>query len=250
MTPLPRSSLRAVGERRPATSPSPACSPCRAPSVTASPTTAPRSTAAFTGAPPAAMHDHLLQLRRRGVALVLEELVASRARSPRRPPARRRRRRARSPPSASVVATDATLLDAPGDRGRGAAQAVERELVAVADAHEQRGLARSRPPVGTASVSPGLPSKPASSMNAASPPSSAASTTSAPGPSSPPVATGTASRSATTRSAAVVETVNERDTVAPEWSWRRFRVVVGARTGRNVALLPAGERVARGRRAG
>ena len=89
----------------------------------------------------AADHRDLLQLRRLGVALVLEELVRAEHERPRRPPARRRPRSSRSgAASSSVVATDATLRRAPGERGRGAAHAVDVELVGVADAHEHRGL--------------------------------------------------------------------------------------------------------------
>ena len=117
-------------------------------------------------------------------------------------------------------------------------------------------LARSLPAVGTASVSPNLPSNPASSRNAARPPPSAASTTAAavPGSRDPPFAIPTASRSAATRSAGVVTVENVSDTVPPKTRvrdpiWARVRVRVGYE--RDGSVPPATEPTCRrGRRAG
>src|SRR4051812_30686310 len=77
-------------------------------------------------------------------------------------------------------------------------------------------LARNRPAVGTARVSPSRPSNPASARKSARPPPSAASTAAAPDPRSPPLVTPTASRPADTRSAAGVVVVNVIDTGPPE----------------------------------
>jgi hypothetical protein len=84
---------------------------------------------------------------------------------------------------ASVVATDATLLER-----RATAAAARRRPSAVSSSGFPMpttiaALARSAPPVGTAIASPRRPSKPTSSRKAASPPPRASSSTSAPGPS-------------------------------------------------------------------
>ena len=139
-------------------------------------------------APPAASTVTFVELRRLARRPCTRGTGSRRARSPRPPPARRRRPRARCRAVASVVATDATLPDAARDRGcrRGAG----RRAVSSSGSPTPTSTAAfafSCHRVGTASVSPGLPSNPASSRNAASPPSSAASTASAPGPSSPPL---------------------------------------------------------------
>ena len=182
------------------------------------------------------------------VALVLEELVARRAPAlgdrlrgvgERRAPVPTRR--------ASVVATDATLLARRAIAAAGAAHAVERELVGLADADEHRGLGlqlarrsaprasrpacpRSRPRRGTRRARRRARRRP----------------TSAPGPSSRALArSGTASRSAATRSAAVVDD-GEREGHGGSGGSRDRVSGIGSgsvRTGRNVPFLPAGERV-------
>ena len=125
-------------------------------------------------------------LRGLRVGLVLEELVGAerealgeRLRRGGRVEPGRQPSRAWWPPTTTLSA-----LRAIG--GTGAAQPVERQLVGIADPTRTAALARSRPPVGTASVSPGLALEAGLREEAESPPSSAASTTSAPGPSAPP----------------------------------------------------------------
>jgi hypothetical protein len=131
--------------------------------------------------------------------------------------------------STSVVATDAAFVAL-----RATAAAARRTPSGVISSNAPTptsiaAAARRRPRVGTASVWPGLPSKSASAMNAARSPSRAASTAAAPGPSARPAPTGTASRSACTRSTGEAERVNVSDTGA-SWSVAQFRSSV--RTGR------------------
>ncbi len=199
LTPLPRSSACADFANAAGDFSSAGVFTASRAQITASLIMRPRSSAAVTARATPADHDHLLELRRLPVGLVLEVLV----------PAERealgdrlRHRRLVQPRRRGVEQRGRDDLSPswPGARARprrcGCCRASARP--ARRARRGPRPWRPSPPLVGTASVWPGLPSKPASSMNAASPPPTARSTTSAPGPSSAGAKTGTARRSAAT----------------------------------------------------
>ena len=122
-------------------------------------------------------------------------------------------RRART--LASVVATDVALLARRATAAAGAAQAVERELVGIADPDEHRGLGpqlprgRHRERLAQLALEAGLGEErrePAAERGV----DDVGAGAETPRPSR----SGTASSSAATRSAGVVTTVNVRDTVS------------------------------------
>src|SRR6185437_7452772 len=148
---------------------------------------------------------------------------------------------------ARVVATDAARL------ARRAIAAAARRMPSTVRSSgspmptRTAAFALRRPAVGTARVSPGFPSKPASARKVPRPPSSAASIASAPGPRAPPLPTGTARSSVPTRSAGVVTTVNVRATMCSGGvrGWCRrdsWSGVLGA-DGPEGPFLPPGERI-------
>ena len=116
---------------------------------------------------------------------------------------------------ASVVATDAALRGAACDRGPGAAQAVERELVELADADEHRRLGLELPGGGHRERLAQLGLEAGLVEERGEPTAERGVDDVGARPEGAPVpvfAIGTASRSAATRSAGVVTTENVSDT--------------------------------------
>ena len=236
LTPLPRSSVCAdfanVGRRLLAAA---ACSPRRGPRSRPRSPTRPRSSAALTARRPCRSRSPA-RASTASRRTCTRGTGSRRARSPRRSPARPPAlSRSSGAASSSVVATRLDLLRPPGDRGRRVADAVDGQLVARADADEDRGLGaeaavrRHRERLAGLALEAGLlheRGEPAAERRVDE--------VARPGRARPAAKTGTASRSALTRSAAVDTSEKVRGTGSLRRGSGGFRTVVRrARAGRN-----------------